>query len=49
MSIHVRDALPEHKVLRRIVLHIGAHLTGDLTNPALAARAGVSERHLSAP
>jgi transcriptional regulator GlxA family with amidase domain len=47
MSIHVRDALPEHKVLRRIVLHIGAHMTGDLTNPALAARAGVSERHLS--
>jgi transcriptional regulator GlxA family with amidase domain len=47
MSIHVRDVLPEHKVLRRIVLHIGAHPTGDLTNPALAARAGVSERHLS--
>ncbi|MCQ9183293.1 helix-turn-helix domain-containing protein [Streptomyces sp. IBSBF 2953] len=47
MSIHVRDVLPEHKVLRRIVLHIGAHPAGDLTNPALAARAGVSERHLS--
>jgi transcriptional regulator GlxA family with amidase domain len=47
LSVYVRDAPPEHRILRQIVLHITGNLDADLSTVTLAARAGVSERHLS--
>ncbi|MFJ8477715.1 GlxA family transcriptional regulator [Kitasatospora sp. NPDC094011] len=47
LSVYVKDPPPEHRVLRQIVLHIVGNLDADLGVEALAARAGVSERHLS--
>ncbi|KUN75963.1 GlxA family transcriptional regulator [Streptomyces griseoruber] len=47
VSMYVKDPAPDHRVLREVVRHITAHPDGDLTTPALAARAGLSERHLS--
>ncbi|MFB7665264.1 GlxA family transcriptional regulator [Kitasatospora sp. NPDC056138] len=47
LSIYVKDPPPEHRVLRRLVLHITGHLDADLGTAALAARADISERHLS--
>ncbi|MFJ4185018.1 GlxA family transcriptional regulator [Kitasatospora sp. NPDC089509] len=47
LSVYVKDPPPEHRILRQIVLHIIGNLDADLGVEALAARAGVSERHLS--
>jgi transcriptional regulator GlxA family with amidase domain len=47
MSMFVAARPPEHDLVRRITDHIGSHLDGDLTTATLAARAGVSERHLT--
>ncbi|MGK4584939.1 GlxA family transcriptional regulator [Kitasatospora sp. HPMI-4] len=47
LSVYVKDSPPEHRILRQIVLHITGNLDTDLSTAALAARAGVSERHLS--
>ncbi|WP_208615395.1 GlxA family transcriptional regulator [Streptomyces rubellomurinus] len=47
LSVYIKDSPPEHRVLRQIVLHITGNLDSDLGTAALAARAGVSERHLS--
>ncbi|MEO3871208.1 GlxA family transcriptional regulator [Nonomuraea sp. B12E4] len=47
MSIFVTAPAPADGLVRRVVDHIGRHLRDDLTTPALAAEAGVSERHLT--
>nr|WP_329568955.1 helix-turn-helix domain-containing protein [Kitasatospora sp. NBC_01266] len=47
LSLYVKDLPPERRTLRQIVLHITGNLDADLGKAALAARAGVSERHLS--
>ncbi|MDX3117797.1 MULTISPECIES: GlxA family transcriptional regulator [Streptomyces] len=47
VSMYVKDPAPDHRVLREVVQYVTAHPDGDLTTPALAARAGLSERHLS--
>lgn len=46
MSMHVA-APPDHDVVRKVTTHVAANLDGDLSAPALAALAGVSERHLA--
>lgn len=38
---------PEHRVVRELTVHIRTRLTDDLATPALAARAGLSERQMS--
>jgi transcriptional regulator GlxA family with amidase domain len=47
MSMFVAADPPEHNLVRRATAHVTGHLDGDLTAAALAARAGVSERHLT--
>jgi transcriptional regulator GlxA family with amidase domain len=47
MSVFVDAPPPADSLVRRIVDHINGHLAADLTTPALAHRAGVSERHLT--
>lgn len=46
MSMFVAAPPPEHELVRTLTAYVGAHLDADLSAPALAARAGVSERHL---
>ncbi|WP_406865209.1 helix-turn-helix domain-containing protein [Streptomyces sp. HUAS MG47] len=47
MSIFTTAPPVGNDVVRRIATHIAGHLGGDLSAPALAALAGVSERHLT--
>ncbi|MHC1562770.1 GlxA family transcriptional regulator [Actinomycetospora sp. C-140] len=47
MSMHVAAPAPADDVVRGVVEHVAEHLDGDLGAPALAALAGVSERHLT--
>ncbi len=47
MSVHVAAPAPADDVVRRVVEHVAEHLDADLGATALAARAGVSERHLT--
>lgn len=47
MSLHVAAPPPEHDLVSMVIDHITAHLDHDLTTPALAGLAGVSERHLT--
>lgn len=47
MSVFVAARPPEHTVVRDLVDHIGSHLDDALSVSALAARAAVSERHLT--
>ncbi|GAA1943712.1 GlxA family transcriptional regulator [Kitasatospora viridis] len=47
LSPYVQDAPPAHQLLRQVVCYIAGHLDADLSGAALAARCGVSERHLS--
>ncbi|PVZ12099.1 GlxA family transcriptional regulator [Actinomycetospora cinnamomea] len=47
MSLHVAAPVPADDVVRRVVDHVAGHLDADLGATALAARAGVSERHLA--
>ncbi|WP_084772726.1 GlxA family transcriptional regulator [Nonomuraea candida] len=47
MSMFVAAPAPSDDLVRRTVEHIAANLRGDLGTAALAARAGVSERHLT--
>lgn len=47
MSMFVSGPAPANNLVRRTIEYIGAHLRDDLTTPALAAEAGVSERHLT--
>jgi transcriptional regulator GlxA family with amidase domain len=47
MSMFVAAPAPDHRLLRDLVAIIGKGLDGDLGVAALAARAGVSERHLT--
>ncbi|MDH2425923.1 helix-turn-helix domain-containing protein [Sphaerisporangium sp. TRM90804] len=46
MSMFVTGPPPEHALVRRLTGYVAAHLDSDLTSAALAASAGVSERHL---
>jgi transcriptional regulator GlxA family with amidase domain len=39
--------LPEHRLVRTVVAHVQNNLSGDLSAPALARVAGVSQRHLT--
>lgn len=47
MSMFTATPAPTNSLVRRAVNYIAGHLTGDLTATALAADAGVSERHLT--
>ncbi|MFF8772067.1 GlxA family transcriptional regulator [Kitasatospora sp. NPDC015120] len=47
ISTFVDAPAPDHRIVRRTVEHITAHLTGDLGTSALAELAGVSGRHLA--
>ncbi len=47
MSMHVAAPAPTHDVVRGVVDHVAQCLDGDLSAAALAAGAGVSERHLA--
>ncbi|MFE7563331.1 GlxA family transcriptional regulator [Kitasatospora sp. NPDC057500] len=47
ISSFVGASAPEHRIVRRTVEHITAHLDGDLGTTALAELAGVSGRHLA--
>ena len=47
VSMFVSPVAPEHRLVRRVVDHVTSHLDADLTTTALAALAGVSERHLT--
>lgn len=47
MSMFVNAPPASNSLIRRTVEHITAHLDADLSTPALAAGAGVSERHLT--
>ncbi|UQB72724.1 DJ-1/PfpI family protein [Rhodococcus ruber] len=47
MSLFTTVPEPEDRGMRRLVDHITTHLGGDLSATALAARAGMSERHLT--
>ncbi|MCK2221058.1 DJ-1/PfpI family protein [Actinomadura sp. ATCC 31491] len=47
MSMFVAPPSPANSLVKRTVDHIGGHLADDLSAAALAARAGVSERHLT--
>lgn len=46
MSMFTAAPSGTHAVVQETVAHVSAHLDEDLTTSALAARAGVSERHL---
>ncbi|MEU2390394.1 DJ-1/PfpI family protein [Streptomyces sp. NPDC007369] len=47
MSLFTAAPPPRDDLVREIVLHIGAHPDHDLSTAALAARAGVTPRHLT--
>ncbi|MEU8358852.1 GlxA family transcriptional regulator [Nonomuraea sp. NPDC048882] len=47
MSMFVDAPSPANSLVKRTIDYISAHLRDDLTTPALAAEAGVSERHLT--
>ena len=47
VSMFVAPAPPEHRLVRRVVDYAPSHLDADLSTAALAAVAGVSERHLA--
>lgn len=47
MSMFVAAGPPEHDLVRQVTDHITSNLAGELTAAVLAARAGVSERHLT--
>ena len=47
MSMYLAGDPPETGVVKRVVDHVTTHLDGDLSAGTLAARAGVSERHLN--
>ncbi|MEU2954883.1 GlxA family transcriptional regulator [Streptomyces xanthochromogenes] len=47
MSMFTATPAPTNSLVGRVVNHIASDLTGDLTTTALAAEAGVSERHLT--
>lgn len=47
ISLFTAAAPADDDLVRRVVDHISTHLDGDLTTAALAASAGVSERHLT--
>lgn len=47
MSIFTAPPASGHSLVRDTTDHIASHLADDLSTPALAARVGVSERHLS--
>ncbi|MEU7038293.1 DJ-1/PfpI family protein [Streptomyces sp. NPDC046237] len=47
MSLFTAAPAPRDELLKRIVEHIAAHPDADLSTRALAARAGVTPRHLS--
>jgi transcriptional regulator GlxA family with amidase domain len=47
ISMFLSAPPPGDRVVRDLLGHIAAHLTEDLTSSALAARAGVSKRHLT--
>lgn len=46
VSLHVAAPAPAHEVVRDVVEHVARALDEDLSTPVLAARVGVSERHL---
>ena len=47
MSMFTAPPAVRHSVVQDAVDHIASHLDADLSSPSLAARAAVSERHLS--
>lgn len=47
MSLFTAPPAARHSVVRDVVDHVAAHLDQDLSTAALAARAGVSQRHLT--
>lgn len=47
MSMYVAGPPPDHETVRRVADRIAAGLDGDLGTAALAAEAGVGERHLA--
>ncbi|PVG81965.1 AraC family transcriptional regulator [Nocardioides gansuensis] len=47
MSMFTAPPAPGSSLVRDVVAHMAAHLADDLSTATLAARAGVSERHLS--
>ncbi|MER5864133.1 helix-turn-helix domain-containing protein [Kitasatospora sp. NPDC002040] len=47
MSMFVATGAPRHDVVRRVADHVAGHLAEDLGTAALAAVAGVGERHLT--
>ncbi|WP_084959716.1 GlxA family transcriptional regulator [Thermoactinospora rubra] len=47
MSMFTEGPPPGNSLVKRVVDHVTAHLDADLSTAALAARAGVSERHLT--
>lgn len=47
MSMFTATPGPTNSLIKRAVDHVAIHLAGDLTATALAAEAGVSERHLT--
>lgn len=47
MNLSPAAPLPEHRLVRSVVTYILGHLSGDLSAPALARFAGVSQRHLT--
>ncbi|MFJ2837142.1 GlxA family transcriptional regulator [Nocardia sp. NPDC087230] len=47
MSMFTAQPHAEHALVRRVTAHIAAHLSEDLSTATLAAREGVSARHLT--
>ena len=47
VSMFVESPPPENTLVHKVVMHITGNLDTDLGTPALASRAGVSERHLT--
>ncbi|KAA2254469.1 GlxA family transcriptional regulator [Solihabitans fulvus] len=47
VSMFIAGPTPEHHLVRALANHINSNLDGDLGTVALAARAGVSTRHLT--
>lgn len=46
MSMFNTPRTTEHSLVQDTIAHVSTHLSEDLSTPALASRAGVSERHL---
>lgn len=47
MSMFTAAPPPDHEAVRRVVDHVNANLSGDISTAALAGVAGVSPRHLT--